>query len=578
LREATCSTFKTWLPRWMRLEGLPRLPGIEIGGWTPGWKKDKDWQGMVKTFRGMLIFAALLVLLGFAAPATLHAQSLIDWSSFENISKTATASTFPAIAADRFGQVHVIWSEDVDGNTSNLRYNASGAPLLDRRGKQVNYLTNRGNTLYYKRWNGEKWSNGVDIITSLDSLLSFPELAADSKGVIHLIYTKSQNEITDLMYAQAPGDQAEAIGAWSEPVILASGLIAYDHPVSLTVDPADGLHLLYFKMGASPGVFVINSFDGGKTWSDAVLLFSTASVTGDEDGAQPVRIVADAKGRLHAMWTHYGADGNGKAIYYSQSFDQGLTWSNPTQIAAWQPGWYEVDWLNAGLVGDEIHLVWEGGPIAYNNERISVNGGQSWGPARRIMPSLVGENGFADLVVDSAGTLHQLIVKRIGAGTQIVYGLWHSEYHDSQWTMPVMVGLQDENLYDEISDLSGEAINSLLAGTIMDDGLRYQRSVILNGNELFVVVVNEYDGEIYATRGALSVPRISPAPLPTAAPLATRVATSGGVQTIAPTPTASFEKNRGGASLNPGTLVTASLIPVILIILGLVIYSRIHHK
>jgi len=45
------------------------------------------------------------------------------------------------------------------------------------------------------------------------------------------------------------------------------------------------------------------------------------------------------------------------------------------------------------------------------NERISLDGGQSWGANQRILPNLVGENGFANLVVDSSNQMHMLVVK-----------------------------------------------------------------------------------------------------------------------------------------------------------------------
>jgi len=72
-----------------------------------------------------------------------------------------------------------------------------------------------------------------------------------------------------------------------------------------------------------------------------------------------MRIITDLKNRLHVTWTLYGEEGNGIAIYYSQSLDNGKTWSKPFEVAAWRPGWYETDWLVSGVLGDEIHLIWK---------------------------------------------------------------------------------------------------------------------------------------------------------------------------------------------------------------------------
>jgi hypothetical protein len=151
-------------------------------------------------------------------------------------------------------------------------------------------------------------------------------------------------------------------------------------------------------------------------------LYNTYGASGEE-GVSNTRLVADGKGRLHATWTRFGADGNGKGIYYAQSRDFGRTWSKPLAVAVWQPGWYEVDWLAVGVVEDEIHLVWEGSDvIAFLNERISRDGGVTWSEPQRILPNLRGENGFADLVVDSANHLNLLVVLR-GDPDAIAHGV-----------------------------------------------------------------------------------------------------------------------------------------------------------
>ncbi len=465
------------------------------------------------------------------------------------------------------------------GTTENFFYNNDGTPQLDRRGEQINYLAETGNTLYYTRWGGEKWTQPIDIQAHSVANLLFPAITVDSPGTIHLIWAMAIAERTSLMYSQAPASMGDSVRAWSKPILLAADLLSSYYPASITVDPADGLHILFYKIGIAPGVFVINSSDGGENWSKPVQLYANNSSDGREDGSQPVRITSDDKGRLHAAWTVYAQDGNGKTVYYAQSLDQGITWSIPFPIAVKQTGWYEVDWLNVGISGDQVHAVWEGGTSAFNNERISPDGGKSWGSAGQIMPLLVGENGWSDLVTDSRGILHQLLVKRVGAaaGSQI-YALWHSHFIDNQWTVPVIVGLANENVYIQSGNLSKGDVANILAGTIMDDGLRYQRSVILNGNELFVIIVNEYGGELFASHTTLDAPRIAPEPFPTTVPTPTDQFANVTRPTFEPTPTLIFDRNATELSQNPGTLVIYSAVPVILLVLGIIVYSRITHQ
>jgi hypothetical protein len=520
-----------------------------------------------------LAFALILLLFVFQ-PEISRAQPPSGWSKFENISRTPTSSSFPSAAADRFGQIHVVWSEDVGGVSKNLKTNPDGTPLLDFRGKQVNLLNLSGNTVFYTRWDGKKWATPVDIQTiAPPGHTSFTDIAVDSKGVVHLIWTKASTEISDLMYSQAPGNAALSVRSWSSPLLLASNLLTTYYPLGITIDPLDGLHVIYGAIGLNPGTYVINSLDDGKTWSDPVQIYASKSRTGTEDGTQPVRITADTKNRLHAMWTVYGESGTGKYIYYAQSLDQGNTWSKPFLVAAWQEGWYEVDWLNVGVVGDQVHAVWEGGPVSYHNERISNDGGQTWGPAYRIFTRLAGENGWSDLVADHQGSLYQLLVKRISSGAGTIYSVWYSQFHDDQWQTPQIVGINESNFYNDSNEYSSGEVQNLFSGTITGDGLRHQRGVILNGNELFCLVVNEFDGEIYASHLNLNLPYIPPAAFSTSAVTETKVPTQAVFQQLEPTQSLLIQ-TKEASSTNPGALVLASLIPVILLVVAVFFIRR----
>jgi hypothetical protein len=52
----------------------------------------------------------------------------------------------------------------------------------------------------------------------------------------------------------------------------------------------------------------------------------------------------------------------------------------------------------------------------------------------------------------------------------------------------------------------------MMRNALTGDGLRYQRTVVVNGNQLFAVVVNEWDGEIWSSHTTLSAPYIRPQP------------------------------------------------------------------
>jgi hypothetical protein len=284
-----------------------------------------------------------------------------------------------------------------------------------------------------------------------------------------------------------------------------------------------------------------------------------------------MKLVADSKGHLHATWTQFGTDGNGKGVYYSQSKDLGRTWSKPVQVAAWQPGWYEVDWLSAGAVGDEIHLVWEGSSnVAALYDRVSTDGGLTWSEPRQILSDLVGENGFADIVVDSANQLHLFVVKRGDAGA-ITNGVWYTVWDTDHWRDPILLGISNSSLYSQLGQLSASALQSVARGALTGNGLRYQRAAIVNGNELFLVVVNEWDGDIWSSHTRLAAPYIRPQPFPEPAATPTPVPESPSIPTPTSTPVRLTNRIMENQDTNVGDPILVASLPVLLLAIGTVI-------
>jgi hypothetical protein len=473
----------------------------------------------------------------------------------------------------------VIWSEDVGGRTKNLLLNPDGSPILDSRGNQINYLTGWGTALYYTRWDGKMWLPPVDILISSEGYMMYPEAVVDPRGTLHLVWIGGFTRQAKLYYSRAPASKADLAQEWSKPVPLAEPLVQAYYMVNIAVDSEGGLHILYFLIGNAPGVYVINSFDGGDTWSDPILLYNINSSTGEDEGASTMKILADQAGRLHATWTRYDISGNGKDILYSQSRDQGKTWTEPLDVAVWQLGLYEVDWLSVGVIGDEIHLVWEGGERAYLNERISTDGGLTWGKPHQILANLVGENGFADMVTDSANQMHMLIVKR-GVNAYWMYALWYTSWEEDHWRDPIALGTTNPNLYS-IAGTYYEGSNlDLLHGTFTGNGMRYQKSAIVNGNELFVILVNEWDGEIWSTRATLSSPFNPPQtyPQPTATPAPTAIPTTVVQQTANPISREQLDRKPPTQENNPGDLVMMGVLPAVLLVIGSLAYARIRKR
>ena len=536
----------------------------------------------IRYFTRLFLTLSILSMILSVSDQPVSAQSPDGkWSDFEDISNTPTASTFPCIAADKEGNVHVLWTEDVGGSMRNYLNNPDGTPILDPRGNHINYLAHAGNTLYYTRWDGKSWLEPIDVQTNLSGAILYPQVAIDFKGVMHVVWFANVGSDSKLYYSRVMADKAGSVREWSQPQELAVSILDAYYPVDITTDTTGGIHIIYSAIGSGPGAFVINSYDGGDTWSTPIQLYSTSDERGIQEGVSPVRLISDPTGRLHAAWTRYDADGNGKAIFYSQSRDQGQTWTKPFEVATWQVGWYEVDWLSVGVVGDEIHLVWEGSSLtASQAERISQDGGQTWSDPEYILPNIQGENGFTDLVTDSANQLHLLVVKR-GDPSTLSHGIWYSTWENDHWQDPVLLGTTNSTLYSQarqLSEQSPQTLIDVLRGTLTGNGLRYQKSVIVNGNILLTVVVNEWDGEIWSTHTTLSAPFVPPEAYAQPSPTPTRLSTTP-IQSVLQTPTPLAlpmseipVESGNGNPLNP---ILISVFSAMLVIIGVIIIWRI---
>lgn len=528
-----------------------------------------------KTLRALLLFA-ILCGTGFSRSGMAQSSDP-QWEDFVNLSGTPTASTYPAIAGDASGRVHVLWSEDAGGETENILYDRDGNALIDSRGNPINFLNHDGNTLFYTRWDGETWLPPMDIQINPGGNILYPRIKIGPNGMLHAVWMGSTGERTALYYSRVFSDRSTEVRQWTRPIVLAEDLLTAYYPVDIAIDSRGLIFLLYARFRVDPGVYLIRSEDGGLSWSDPVQIFRTYDESGRNEGASTLRLAAGDQDRLHATWTRYDAGGNGKGIYYSGSEDAGLTWSAPYEVARWQPGWYETDWLVAGGVGDEIHLVWEGSSdIAATYERVSQDGGKTWSRPRLIFPKLVGENGFASLVSDSAGVLHLLVVKR-GDADSIAHGVWYSQLANNRWSDPVLLGSGQSNLYDLLDPQNQPDLASMMRGTFTGGGLRYQDVAIANGNELFVVVVNEFDGEIWGSRAILDAPHVAPQVYQPPTPTFTPTEDSQDLQKRTPTPPPALLLNAEPPArqpVNPTRVVMFAALPSLLLILAMIAYKR----
>ena len=403
------------------------------------------------------VVLAILAVLICSWMATVQAQpGTGSWSEPMNLSQTPETSRYPVAIADREGNLHVFWVDDLQ------------------------------DVIYHRRLSGTSWSYPADILTSPDGTRPrIPMAAVDADDNLHLTWAGGDT-LAELYYSRAAAGDAGSARAWSAPVSLAHGMRG---AADVLVDRDGVLHVTYAEDAAAGNLYHLYSQDGGSNWSSPVRV---SNVVRDSEAAGGGRLAVDGRNRLHVAWGEgpWGLPGPPLRVLYARSSDGGRTWSEPLEVDSRDK--YEYDpifgpqWISVASAGeDNVYLTWHGAGAAHRVFLWSSDGGQTWSDTIHIFPGVPGAiGGWNDMAVDSAGVVHIISSRSDG----IVYRAWDGQ----EWTEP-------ESFDNRKNDF------------------HYQRLAISGGNRLHAVYADpSRTGEIwYATR-LTSAPALLPGPMPTA--------------------------------------------------------------
>ena len=149
-----------------------------------------------------------------------------------------------------------------------------------------------------------------------------------------------------------------------------------DYP-AIATDSNKTIHLVWND--DTPGNSEIHykrSTDGGTSWSAAKRLTWTS------DWSRNPAIAIDTSNVIHIVWSE--SISGGVEIFYKRSLDGGATWG-PARRLTWTSGWsYEP--AIAVYSNNAIHVVWwESWPDYYEiYYKRSTDGGSSWGAVERL--------------------------------------------------------------------------------------------------------------------------------------------------------------------------------------------------
>jgi hypothetical protein len=494
----------------------------------------------------LLVLIVALLTIVFSKSGVAQADE-ITWSRVINISNSPDfTSTDPFLLADPTGKAHLFWAEKVSSDPGN-----------------------QPDTIMYAVWDGATWSSPLDIVFSPPAagnlLTIYPHAVLDDIGQIHLFWIEQPNFPNYTLYHSfAYASQAYSARAWSMPKVITEDLTGTEYSIDIASRSNGELHILHARVrqGEAPpedrAVAYLRSEDRGISWSEPIDIWS---IPDPEKGANTTRILLASPGKIFATWSEWDSTGNGQAVYFARSLDNGDTWDQPVQLSERVGDEYERDWAQLALLGDDqLVVMWEGGFRAYRHAMYSNDGGVSWSEPIDTFPWLIGENGFVEFAYDSTGKLHLFIAQRVREGYTEWgerEGLWHSVWEGGRrWREPVLSG----------------GINAMVNPKV----------VIIRGNQVVATWYAPPAYEIMVMTGRIeTAPEIPSQPLPSATAQPFTVELQIGntplvISTTTPTPSPTpmvldEEMKKNSSPVNPGREIILGILPSMFVI-GLLIF------
>lgn len=380
--------------------------------------------------------------------------------------------------------------------------------------------------LYTASKDGITWEKNNDIagaVTNVnESAATRPAIALDAQGLFHLSY-----EDNNLFYTHAPITSAGLANSWIPTMQINGKQAAYFSRI--VIDGKGTIFLFYTENVPAINctecfhLFVRQSSDFGKTWSDPI------DISGEANGAAKPQAIVDTHNNIHVVWEGGFGGGLGQltdptTVNYSASYDGGKTWTKPIQFIAQstkQAKNITIDQDGSG----QLLVVWWNLPEDKLYYQTSDDDGRSWTDPHPI-PDVWGiwtvyQSRLDDYstTTDSGGNIHLAAIARLAEDDKnlsVVDLVWDQ----SSWSKPFVVS------------------------TYTSDAPEWPRIAISGGNQVNMVwFVRDHDHiyvsdkgqyQVWYARGQASSPSTQPQPIPTIKPtlITTSTVSKGTMQQI----------------------------------------------
>lgn len=293
------------------------------------------------------IFAGLLF--GNASPG--FAQSSQAWSDPINISRSGIAKN-PHLIIDAQGVLHAIWEDQLE------------------------------EFKYSKSIDGMTWSN--PITARYPFVKGQPvQFVVDHEGVVNVFWVDKEHA---LMLSRVIPAELDKPYSWDSSYRLARFVL--DFHVEITVHGA--MHAGIITTRSPSGVYYRSSLGGGRSWSEAKLLYESSyfrSITLANAHVQVTASDDPADKKVYVVWDNQSQ----KRVFMASSVDGGVTWSESNQIKGPEDaGGFGAPYnAEAGIIGDELLLIWQVGEPGASQCAVyaqrSPDGGESWKEPEAIL-------------------------------------------------------------------------------------------------------------------------------------------------------------------------------------------------
>ena len=271
------------------------------------------------------------------------------WNTTEVVSTESTdASSWPSIAVDSAGNIHVAWYDDTD-------YAGSGIDM----------------DIFYKHWDASTsaWTTTEVVSTESTGGSHTPSLATDSAGNIHIAW----QDYTD--YAGAGGDEDifykrwdHSSLTWTTTEVVSTESTLYADFSSLVVDSAGNIHVAwndganYAGSGIDMDIFYKHWDASTSSWT----LTEVVSTESTEPSGSP-SLVVDTVGNIHVVWkdlTDYTGAGTDGDIFYKiyagspTAPELAFINPNPTEINTINLDWNNISLATSYFVYRSDYYIW----------------------------------------------------------------------------------------------------------------------------------------------------------------------------------------------------------------------------